>query len=228
MLIIEDSEEVVDAVSLAFNIRWPQAVILSTDRGEEGIEMIVKEQPDLVILDLGLPDINGFDVLRRIRLFSSVPVVILTVRGEEADIVKGLELGADEYIVKPFKQLELLSRIKAIHRRQYPVDEETTIACGQFCLYPLERAITFGSKRINLTRTECVILSQLIKNAGNVIPYSLLAERLWGNNYPDAIKGLKVYINRLRKKIEPNCSHPRIILNKPGLGYVFNKIDSQP
>lgn len=223
VLIIEDNEEVVEAVSLAFQIRWPEVRVVSTDSGEEGINLVEGEHPDVVIIDLGLPDMGGFEVLKSIRLFSTVPVVILTVRGEEADIVKGLELGADEYIVKPFRQLELLSRVRALIRRQCTVEEAVPIICGLLRLDFLERTVNCGGRQINLTRTESIILLQLMRNAGRVVTHTRFAEELWGNNYPDAATGLKVYIRRLRKKIELDPCHPRLILTKHGLGYLFAK-----
>lgn len=124
ILIIEDDQEIVDAVSLAFQIRWPEDNLVSTHLGEKGLEMVESENPDVVILDLGLPDISGFEVLKQTRLFSDVPILILMVRADEADIVKGLEWGADDYVVKPIRQLELLSRIKALTRRKVPLAEE--------------------------------------------------------------------------------------------------------
>jgi len=128
LLVVEDDEELIEAISLAFQIRWPEAQIISTRSGKKGVEQVESESPDIVILDLGLPDINGFDVLRKIRLFSQVPIIIVSVRAEEADIIKGLEWGADDYIIKPFRQLELLARIKAQVRRQgQPEDEEIVI-----------------------------------------------------------------------------------------------------
>ena len=224
VLIIEDSAEVVDAVTLAFKVRWPEAVTFSTDKGETGVELVASKQPDVVILDLGLPDIGGFEVLRQIRLFSRVPIVILTIRGEEADIVKGLELGADEYIVKPFKQLELLSRVKAVTRRQCAIIEEATpIICGQFHLDSSMRTLTYGKKQIQLTRIENIILSMLMKNAGVLVSYAALSEEIWDSEYPDANACLKVHIQHLRHKIEPDPSHPRAIITKHGLGYIFIK-----
>ena len=120
VLVIEDDKEIVDAISLAFQIRWPEAKVISTRLGQKGVELVESESPDIVILDLGLPDIAGFEVLRQIRLFSAVPTIILTVRAEEADVVKGLEWGADDYITKPFRQLELLARVKSMIRRHTP------------------------------------------------------------------------------------------------------------
>ncbi|MFC1860183.1 response regulator transcription factor [Chloroflexota bacterium] len=109
VLIIEDDPEIVEVISLAFQIRWPEVKLVSTNLGEKGVELVESESPDVVILDLGLPDISGYDVLKEIRAFSTVPILILTVRGEETDVVRGLEWGADDYMVKPFRQLELLS-----------------------------------------------------------------------------------------------------------------------
>ncbi len=222
ILVIEDSEEIVDAITIALKIRWPQSKTISTDRGEEGIELVEKENPDVVILDIGLPDINGFEVLKQIRLFSEVPVMILTVRRDESEIVKGLELGADEYVIKPFKQLELLSRIRAITRRHCHLDEDSSILIGDLYFSPSSRTISRAGESISLTRTECIILAKLLANKGKVVNHTSLAEEIWGNDYPDASSALKVYIRRLRNKIEPDPSHPRYILTKSGLGYLFS------
>ena len=223
VLIIEDNQEVVEAVSLALQIRWPKAVVLSTERGEKGIELVEKEQPNIVILDLGLPDINGFDVLKDIRNFSSVPIIILTVRGEEVDIVKGLEFGADEYVVKPFRQMELLSRIHALIRRKCPIEAKSQIISGSLCLYPLEHVARYKEREINLTHSESVILQKLMENEGHILSQSIIAQELWGDCYPDAIPGIKVYIRRLRQKIEQDPDSPKLILTKRGLGYLFAK-----
>lgn len=221
MLIIEDSEDVVEAISLALQIRWPQLEIISTGKGEEGLELTVNESPDMVILDLGLIDISGFEVLKRIRLFSNIPIIILTVRGDEADIIKGLELGADEYIVKPFRQLELLARIKAIARRLYATEGERPIVRGQFYFDPSSRIVKSDGRQVVLTYTESTILLKLMQNIGIVVTHSKLAEDIWGNSYPGVAASIKVYIRRLRKKIESDPSHPKLILTKPGLGYLF-------
>jgi two-component system KDP operon response regulator KdpE len=222
ILLVEDNEEIVEAISIALKIRWPQINITATCKGEEGISLVEQENPDVVILDIGLPDISGYNVLKAIRLFSDVPVMMLTARGEESDIVKGLELGADEYIVKPFKQLELLSRLKVITRRRCYCCEELPISKGKFILNPLDRTLSAGDEIINLTKTESVLLGKLMINEGNVVRYSSLAAEIWGNDYPDASAALKVYIRRLRDKIEPSPHHPRYILTRSGLGYMFS------
>ena len=222
VLIIEDDKEIVDAISLAFLIRWPEAKVVSTRLGKKGVEQVESEAPDIVILDLGLPDINGFEVLRQIRLFSNVPIIILTVRAEETDIVKGLEWGADDYIVKPFRQLELLARVKALIRRLTPSEEEPLVV-GPLRLDATTGQLFHDSQEIALTITESRLLSHLMRNAGHVVTHSSLAEAIWGNDYPGAADSLKVHIRRLREKIEADPSHPQFILTKAGVGYFLAK-----
>lgn len=223
VLAIEDDHEIVEVLSLAFQIRWPEVKFVSTHLGVEGAGLVESENPDVVILDLGLPDISGFDVLKEIRTFSDVPIMILTVRGEETDVVKGLEWGADDYMVKPFRQLELLSRIQALTRRANASDRETPSVCGELSFDPSTRHLLYGQREINLTRTEGMILHNLMKNAGQVVTHSTLAEAVWGEDYPDATNALKVYILRLRQKLEANPSQPKLILNKAGIGYLLVK-----
>lgn len=225
VLVIEDDPDIVGVISLAFQIRWPDAELVSSHLGEKGIEMVETENPDVVILDLGLPDISGFDVLKQIRLFSDVPILILTVRADETDIVRGLEWGAEDYMVKPFRQMELLSRIKALTRRRGALTEERPLVCGQLHYEPSTRQLRQGEKDINLTRTEGSILYYLMKNAGQIITYDKLAESVWGENYPDATESLKVHIRRLRMKIEADSNNPVIILNKASVGYMLAKPD---
>jgi two-component system KDP operon response regulator KdpE len=225
ILIIEDSQEIVEALTLALKIRWPEANIVSTDKGEQGIKMVEDKSPDMCILDLGLPDISGFDVLKAVRLFSVVPIIILSVRGDEKDVFKGLELGADDYIVKPFRHLELLGRVKAVLRRRVNCAQKQPIICGAFRLSPAEQIISYKDNNVCLTHTECIILAELMLNAGRVVSHASLAEELWGNNFIDAARSLKVYIWRLRQKLEPNPELPIFIITKPGLGYLFLKAD---
>lgn len=222
VLLIEDDKEIIDAISLAFRIRWPEADVVSTRLGQKGYELVESESPDIVILDLGLPDISGFEVLRQIRLFSKVPTIILTVRSDEADVVKGLEWGADDYIIKPFRQLEFLARVKALIRRQAPSEEESLVY-GPLHLDTTARQLYYGRKEINLTVTENHILSHLMTNAGRVVTHSSLAEAVWGDDYPGSADSLKVHIRRLREKIEEDPSHPTLILTRTGVGYFLAK-----
>jgi two-component system KDP operon response regulator KdpE len=222
VLLIEDDREIIDAISLAFQIRWPEATLISTRLGQKGVELVESESPDIVILDLGLPDINGFEVLQQIRLFSQVPTIILTVRSDEADIVKGLEWGADDYITKPFRQLEFLARVKALIRRQGAAEMET-LSYGPLRLDTTIGQLNHNGKDISLTVTESHIMAHLIRNGGRAVTHSSLAEAVWGDDYPGAADSLKVHIRRLREKIEEDPSHPRLILTRTGVGYFLAK-----
>jgi two-component system, OmpR family, response regulator VicR len=224
VLIIEDSEQIVEAITLAFQIRWPEAEVTSTQLGENGIDLVEKSKPDVVILDLGLPDINGFDVLKQIRMFSNVPILILTARTEEVDIVKGLEWGADDYMIKPFRQLELLSRIKALTRRMTTTtNAEAPVSVGALNFNPVSGDLKYNGKTVSLTPTEGRILQHLMRNAGQVVTHSSLADVVWGEDYPGAVDSLKVYIRRLREKLETRPQEPQLILTKAGVGYLFVK-----
>jgi two-component system KDP operon response regulator KdpE len=221
VLIIEDDDTIVSLIRLAFQMRWPEAQLMPASLGEEGLDLVEDEKPDLVILDLGLPDMDGYEVLRQIRLFSSVPIVILTVRGDEDDIIRGLELGADDYIVKPFRQLELLSRLKVQLRKQVSPDEEAPVVCGPLRLDPSTFQLTYGGKGISLTLIEGHIMYHLMKNAGNVVTHSKLAEAVWGEDHLEATDSLRVYIRHLREKLEADPGNPKLILTKVGVGYIL-------
>jgi two-component system response regulator VicR len=223
ILVIEDDQQIVEAISLAFQIRWPEATLVSTNQGERGIDLVESEKPDIVILDLGLPDINGYDVLKQIRLFSDIPILILTARSEESDIVKGLEWGADDYMLKPFRQLELLSRIRALTRRRSNVDTDTPMTIGPLVFNPSTGQLSFNQKDISLTPTEGRILNHLMRNAGQVVSHSSLADAVWGEDYPGAVDSLKVYIRRLREKLEIQPQQPQLIITKAGVGYLLVK-----
>jgi DNA-binding response OmpR family regulator len=222
ILIIEDTPVVVETISLALEMRWPDVKIISTASGEQGIEMVESASPDAVILDLGLPDISGFDVLKRIRLFSKIPILILTVRADESDIVKGLEWGADDYMVKPFKQLELLARIKTIMRRKESPDEEPLVN-GDLRYDTASFKLLKGQKEIIISRTEGLIIGHLMRNSGNTVSHTSIAEAIWGDDYPDAADSIKVHIRHLREKVEEDPGNPKIILTKPGIGYMITK-----
>jgi two-component system response regulator VicR len=223
ILIIEDDQSIVEAISLALQIIWPDARLTSTHLGEKGIELLQTENPDVIILDLGLPDISGFEVLKRVRLFSEVPILILTVRSDEADIVKGLEWGADDYVIKPFRQMELLSRIKLVTRRRGAFVEGAPLVCGPLQLDPSSGQLFHGEREINLTPTEGSIMNHLMKNAGRVVTHSGLAEAVYGVDYPDAADSLRVHIRRLRTKLEADPGDPKMILTRAGVGYLLAK-----
>lgn len=224
-LIIEDDPQIVEAISLALGMRWPDAEVVSSHLGKKGIELVKNDSPDIVILDLGLPDIHGFEVLKQIRAFSHIPIIILTISREEPSIVRGLELGADDYVVKPFSQLELLARIKAMLRRGGTDDEESVLVYGALEFNPATRQATIEQKEVNLTPTEGRILYHMLKHPGRVVSHSSLAEAIWGTDYPGAADSMKVYIWRLREKLEQDPSQPKLILTKAGTGYYLATTD---
>jgi two-component system KDP operon response regulator KdpE len=199
-------------------MRWPEAKVISTALGEQGIDLAGRASPSVIILDLGLPDISGFEVLKRIRLFSDIPVLILTVSSDEPSIVKGLEWGADDYVVKPFKQLELLSRIQGALRR-YNTQGDKPLVYGQLRFDPRSMRVVYGTNEIQISRTEGIILGQLMRNAGAVVTYSDLSDLMWGVEFNGASDSIKVHIHHLREKLEAEPSKPRLILNKQAVGY---------
>jgi two-component system KDP operon response regulator KdpE len=222
--VIEDNREIIEAVSLCFELRWPGAIMTSATEGEKGVEMVETESPNIVILDLGLPDIDGFEVLRQIRAFSNIPLIILTVRSGEMEKVKGLELGADDYILKPFAPAELLARVKAVLRRSQMPElrgDEKLIIAGKLSINFATREIMREGKPIKLTPTEYNLLYQLARNAGRVLTHQTLLEKVWGSEYMDSAEYLKVYIQRLREKLEEDPSNPKMLLSERGVGYLF-------
>jgi PAS domain S-box-containing protein len=221
LLIIEDDAEIVESLCVTFQMRWPELRLVSTPLGEKGIEMVRNEAPDLVILDLALPDISGFEVLRRIRLYSTVPIIILTVKATEDDIVKGLDWGADDYVVKPFKQSEFLARVKAQLRKSVADDKESRFVRGALRFDPSTLQLKHDGREIKLTTIEGRILQCLMMNAGHVVTYRRLCEYVWGADYPGCIESLRVHIRRLRSKVEKNACAPTIILTKSNVGYMF-------
>ena len=223
-LIIEDNLEIANAIGVAIQIRWADANVAITPSGERGVEMVEKEEPDIVILDLGLPDISGYDVLKNIRQFSKVPILILTARSMEDDIVKGLEYGADDYMIKPYKKLELLSRVQALLRRYSNFsDDSVPISCGGMYLNPENGTFKYNNNEIRLTNTERHIMRLLMVNWGHVVTYSTLSDGVWGGDFQDAPSSLKVYIRRIREKLESDSSKPKLILTHSGIGYSLAK-----
>ena len=224
VLVVEDDPGIVEAISLAFELRWPGVQVVSTAQGLKGVELTESEAPDVVILDLGLPDIEGFDVLRQVRLFSDVPVIILTVRGEEMDKIKGLELGADDYITKPFSHMELLARVKAVLRRSQMPElrgDEKPFVSGKLVIDFASREVTLAGKPVRLTPTEYNLLYYLVRNEGKVLSQQALLRKVWGEEYTDAVEYIKKYIQRLRAKLGDDSQNPRILLSERGVGYKF-------
>ena len=220
ILVIEDDPAIVEFLETALQIGWPEARLASASRGMRGIEMVEDLKPDIILLDLGLPDINGFDVLKRIRSFSSIPVIITTVSGEEGNVVRGLALGASDYITKPLRPLEMIARMKALIKRD-SVMSDLDVECGNMHFGNSYQEFYRGNKLIRLTSTEGRILCTLMKNTGHLVTYTDLARAIWGEYYPGVEDTMKSHICHLRQKIEADPSEPKLIQNTAGVGYMF-------
>ena len=228
VLLIEDNSEIVDIVTITLQLRWAEVTLISTFLGNEGVELAKTEQPDLIMLDLGLPDIDGFQVLRQIRDFSDVPVVILTVRGEEMDKIKGLELGADDYIIKPFSPGELLARMKALLRRSSMskttgnVDGKSSVPSikGKLRIDFTSGEVSIGDRLLKLGPREYELLHLLVTNEGAVLSKQALLKKVFPEHEGDN-RFVDVYINKLREKLEENPEKPQMILNEGEIGYKF-------
>ncbi len=228
-LIIEDSPDIVETFSLCFGLRWPGVKLISTAEGSKGLTLAETESPDVIILDLGLPDMDGLEVLKGIRSFSNVPILIVTVRGDEIDKVRGLELGADDYITKPFSHLELLARVHAVLRRARLSEieaEEKPFQSPGLTIDFASRTVTVNEQTVSLTPTEYELLHYLVLNEGTVLTHRALLEKVWGEEYTDAPEYLRVYIQRLRNKLEVNPANPQLLISERGVGYKFVKPSS--
>ena len=223
VVVIDDSPEIIEVVSLCFQLRWSGANVVSAATGAKGLELIEAESPDLVILDIGLPDMDGFQVLREIRRFSQVPVIMLTVRGEDTDVARGLELGADDYVTKPFSHIELMARVQAVLRRVQglPVTEERPFVSGKLSVDFASNEVRIDGKLVKLTSTESKLLYYLIKNEGRLLSHENLLRKIWGETYVDARDLLRVHIQHLRQKMGDSVELPSIIVTEHGMGYNF-------
>jgi DNA-binding response OmpR family regulator len=224
VLVIEDDPGIIEVVSLCFQLRWSGTNVISAANGRDGVSLVETESPDVVILDIGLPDIDGYQVLREIRRFSDVPVLMLTVRGEDTDIAKGLELGADDYITKPFSHIELIARVQAVLRRSQGLavtDEERPFTSGKLSVDFSRNEVTLAGHPVKLTSTERKLLYYLIRNEGRILSHESLLAKVWGDTYVDARDLLRVHIQHLRQKLGDNAESPNIIVTEHGIGYKF-------
>ncbi len=222
VLIIEDDPGSIEIVSLIFKVSRPDIQLFSAIFGKVGVDIVKKENPDIVILDLGLPDIDGFEVIKRLRLFSNIPIIVLTVRGEENDVVKALELGANEYMIKPFRQLEFLARINNAICKSDALQEKPYLNLGLYKFDVSKRKLIYNDKTIYLTNTESQILYHLIINKNKIVTYDSFYENLWGDYCPGEENALRVHIQRLRKKISSATGEKNLIITKQGIGYMLN------
>jgi len=223
VVVIDDAPEIAEVVSLCVQLRWSDAKVLSASNGAGGLELVETENPDMVILDIELPDVDGLEVLREIRRFSQVPVVMLTVRGEDVDKVKGLELGADDCIVKPFSHNEFMARVQAVLRRtqRLAAAEERPFVSDKLSVDFSSKEVRVDGKLVKLTSIEYKLLYHLVKNEGWLLSHENLLREVWGESYVDARDVLRVHIQHLRQKLGDNVKPPKIIVTEHGMGYKF-------
>lgn len=223
VVIIEDTEEIVESIKLCIAIRWPDCVVLSTARAKEGVRLVQSISPDVVILDLVLPDGHGLDVLKDIRAWSEVPVVIVSVKGDELSRVKGLEMGADDFIAKPFSHTELLARLRAVLRRTRMPSlwQDAGVVTGRNLTIDLGSGRAFvDGQETELSATEWKLLIFLARNEGRIMTPEMLASKVWGVNFVEP-STIKMCIRRLRMKLGDNTQAPRIIRSHRGRRYSF-------
>lgn len=221
ILVIDDEETTVQLIGILLERRGYE--VIKALRAEEGLRKAYRTQPDLVLLDIMMPDMDGWEVCKRLRDMSDVPIVFLTARGEVRDVVRGLEMGADDYIVKPYDNEELVARVRA-HLRRAPrsnLSEELVFNGGDFRINFMNREVRVRNEVKHLTPKEFSLLSVLVRNAGRVVTRSELVTEAWGEEYADAIDSLKLYIHYLRQKLEANPNRPEYIITLRGVGYRF-------
>lgn len=222
ILVVDDEQRMIDFIRMNLELEGFQ--VFQATNGIEALDQVRKHIPDLTILDIMMPQIDGFEVLRMLREFSNVPVIMLTAKGEEEDKVRGLELGADDYVTKPFGARELVSRVKAVLRRSQSVVEpgEAVITIDDRLSVDFNRReVIVEGERIKLRPTEYRLLYHLIENAGWTVPHEQLLAKVWGYEYRDETHYVRLYINYLREKIEEDPSNPKYILTERGIGYRF-------
>jgi len=223
IVVVDDEPDVVKVIAMSFRMQQPAWEVFGAREGAEALASIEREHPDVVLLDVGLPEMDGFEVLKAIRLFSDVPVIMLTVKDDELSKVQGLELGADDYVTKPFSHLELLARVRAVLRRTQalPLTHERPFVSDDISVDYARREVVVRGQPVALTATEYRLLYHLVRNAGQVLTHEVLLARVWGREYTDEISYLKVYVSRLRAKLEDDPHDPQHILTEHGVGYWF-------
>jgi two-component system KDP operon response regulator KdpE len=187
--------------------------------GEEAIVAVVDEAPDLMVLDLGLPDLDGTAVIQRVRSFSTIPVVVLSVRDRQLDKVGALDAGADDYVTKPFDMGELLARTRAALRRGHAEEPAARLSFGELDVDLGRRLVTLSGERVHLTKTEYALLEAMVTNPGKLLTHQWLLRRVWGPSYQEESHYLRVYVRSLRRKLGDRAADPRLILTEPGVGY---------
>ena len=224
VLIVNDDPGIVKLLRASFSDIYYEPLVAMD--GVEALQAVQKEMPDVIILDIKLPRIDGLEVCRQIRKWSQVPVIMLSGDATTETKVKCLDIGADDYIIKPFSLEELMARVRAVLRRIQSGHSEPTqsvFTAGELQINFAERMVTLAGNEIRCTPTEYSLLKELVVNVGKVLTHTQLLKSLWGQEYSGETEYLRVFVNRLRAKIEPDPANPRYIITMPGVGYMFNR-----
>lgn len=220
ILVIDDDHRMRRLLRL--NLEQSGYGVVTAEDAPAALDLAELDPPDLILLDIMMPGMDGFTCLERLREFSDVPVILLTAKGEERDKVRGLDLGADDYLTKPFGPAEMLARVRAVLRRKQPSEESAAVlVVGDLTINLARRRVIRDGEEIHLTPTEYKLLYELATNPGRVMLHGDLLSRVWGSEYRDEVDYLWTYVRYLRSKIEPDPSHPRYILSEPGVGYLL-------
>ena len=223
LLIAEDARDVAEVIAFGARMAWPGCHVAIAQSGTEALAMFQEGSTDLVILDIEMSPPDGFEVCRRIRAVSQVPILMLTAHDTTLDKVRALDLGADDYLTKPFDHLELFARLRAMLRRptSRPAATGPDFACAELSLVYATQEVRLNGAVLRLTTIEYRLLEELVRHAGTVLPHQVLLERVWGPAYVDDVQYLKVFVRRLRRKLGDTADHPRFIHTEWGFGYRF-------
>lgn len=222
ILVVDDERQITRVLSRGLMAKGYEVHVAAD--GEGALQTFSDWHPDLVVTDLSMPNVNGLELCRRLRAFSEVPIIVLSVKGEERTKIEALDAGADDYVTKPFGIEELLARIRATLRRA-PVGQDNgknILAAGDFRIALEERNVTIQNNEVRLTPKEYDLLVYLVRHPGKVLTHHVLLGAVWGGNYTEQTEYLRVFIGQLRKKIEPDPANPKYILTEPWIGYRFN------
>ncbi|NUM43375.1 MAG: response regulator transcription factor [Anaerolineales bacterium] len=223
ILVVDDEPQILRAMRTILTAKNYRVTTASD--GQEGLAQVVAIHPDIVILDLGLPDLDGITVCRRLREWTQIPIIILSVRDDEMSKVSALDQGADDYLVKPFSIEELLARIRVALRHSaqgFAISKDSVITIGDLVIDLAGHVVTVKGNEVNLTDTEFRLLAYLVKNTGRLLTHQNILIQIWGRGYEENVEYLRVYISQLRKKLEADPKKPRHLLSEPGVGYRFS------
>ncbi len=224
ILVVDDEERILNFLRSKLKISGYE--VLTASNGVEALEQVQAQEPDLIVLDVMMPRKDGFETLKELRTFSPVPVIILSAKGANADKIKGLALGADDYLAKPFSPDELVARIEAIRRRLAPAENRKVyeqLSLGELTIDFKKRLVIVKGEEARLTRIEWLLLSELAQNAGRLMLYGELLTRIWGPEYRDDVQILRTWVSRLRNKIERDPNNPTLIRTIPKTGYIIDQ-----